>query len=132
MATYNFGFTPANTGFSSRFNLAQPYSPTLSQANLTPGQVDLSGQQAAQLMGGTSWPGQGTPMQQQMPAGGGGLSASTVQQLLGAAGGILGASHPQPQEAPVAPMPQMGYTANNGALQRLLSMYGIHGGLLGG
>lgn len=87
----------------------------------------------------TSWPGMNNPMQQQTPAGGAGdMSPSATMALAQLGGGLLNQS--QPTTTPPggqalmggSPMPASGVSGQNGALQRLLSMYGIQGGLLGG
>jgi len=80
----------------------------------------------------TSWPGMDNPMQQQTPAGGGGMSPSAMAQLAQLGGGLLGGSQPQGAAAASPPPAQHSVTGQNGALQRLLSMYGVQGGLLGG
>ena len=103
--------------------------------SMSPGNIPMASPQASSPPinpAATSWPGMNNPMQQQMPAGGGGMSPSAMAQLAQLGGGLLGSSQPQ-GAAPAPPAaPQHSVTGQNGALQRLLSMYGIQGGLLGG
>src|SRR5574340_480079 len=101
----------ANMGFGDRFKLNQAYSPTLAKSDLTPGMVQL--------------------MQQPMPTPAGGAAPGMSMTANGMGGGLLNRAQPQAMMAPPQVAPMSGVSGNNGALQRLLGMYGIHGGLLG-
>lgn len=102
----------------------------------------MSPQPGMMMQGGQAQPGQvpGVPaflaqapnMQQQAPSGAAhGLSPSAMAQLAQLGGGLLNRSQPQAMMAPPQVAPMSGMSGNNGALQKLLGMYGIHGGLLG-
>lgn|SRR5574340_5008 len=71
------------------------------------------------------------PTMQQLGAPRGSLPPAAALQLAQLGGGLLNRAQPQAMMAPPQVAPMSGVSGNNGALQRLLGMYGIHGGLLG-
>src|SRR5574340_851991 len=116
----------ANMGFGDRFKLNQAYSPTLAKSDLTPGMVQLM----QQPMPTPAVLAQ-APTMQQLGAPRGSLPPAAALQLAQLGGGLLNRAQPQAMMAPPQVAPMSGVSGNNGALQRLLGMYGIHGGLLG-
>lgn len=145
-----------NLGFGERFKLDQAYSPTLAQANYTPGMLDLPiASQAtpasvpgamqpayqpqpsqldvglAQQQNPGSMMGMGNNMQQFTGAQQSGPTQGQMQQLGQMGQGLLAQATQQP-EAPVPQMnPGIGVTGRNDALQQLLARYGIQHGLMG-
>jgi hypothetical protein len=89
--------------------------------------------QPGQVPGVPAFLAQAPNMQQQAPSGGNGgvMPPGAMAQLAQLGGGLLNRSQPQAMMAPPQVAPMSGMSGNNGALQKLLGMYGIHGGLLG-